>query len=323
MPINKSAYDRYLAIDEVLHNKQIKPTITLLKERVEEKIGKSISKDMLNKDLAAMRNDYNAPIKYHKSDKYYYYDDPGFSLNKFPLNEKEVEALRLAPALLDKLKGSSVYADFESAISKVIRGYRIENLIGQHEKKILQAETTDENDGTEWIEPLINHILLKEAITLNYKSYQRNETAHTLSPYLLKEYMKRWYLIAYNHKKSSITTFGLDRIINITKAEDRYIRDEHFSEDDYFEYCLGIMKNDELPPQKIILEFLAFQKPYIKTRKIHKSQRIIEETHDKLTIELTLYITHELIQKILSYGNEVKVLAPDKLINQIKTKQYE
>jgi predicted DNA-binding transcriptional regulator YafY len=53
--------------------------------------------------------------------------------------------------------------------------------------------------------------------------------------------------------------------------------------------------------------------PYVITKPLHHSQKVIEENERGLTIELALQINFELEKEILGFGDGVEVLAPLKL----------
>jgi predicted DNA-binding transcriptional regulator YafY len=132
MPVNKSALIRYHIIDKCLTNTLKKyPSLEYIKEKIEEEIHDSISMSMFNKDIVALKNIYNAPIHYDRYHKGYCYTDADFSIKKFPLTPDEIEALDFSTALLNQLKGTSMFEQFENAINKVIEGYRINKITGR------------------------------------------------------------------------------------------------------------------------------------------------------------------------------------------------
>jgi predicted DNA-binding transcriptional regulator YafY len=51
---------------------------------------------------------------------------------------------------------------------------------------------------------------------------------------------------------------------------------------------------------------------------LHHSQKLLKQTDQFVEISYEVYLTTELIMTILSYGKQVKVLAPKKLKDQIK-----
>ena len=317
MPANKNAYTRYLIIDSCLTNKKKYPTIKDLEKKINEKLGIQISESSITKDFKAMKDLWDAPIKYNRDGRGYEYIDKNFSIKHYPLTNDEIEALNYLSLFLNKFKGSDLQTDLLSGIDKVINDFRVNNIVKQSKQKILQTQESINNKGNEWILTLLNSITNQQCLEISYKSYQRDETKHVFSPYMLKENDRRWYVIGYNHKKNKVLSLGIDRIIKIEVSLTNYYRVLNFSEEDYFNYCMGIMKDENAEPEKIRLKFNSFQKPYVLGQPLHKSQITVEETGEHLIIELEVYITHEIIKTILAFGNEVIVLQPESLKSRI------
>jgi predicted DNA-binding transcriptional regulator YafY len=93
---------------------------------------------------------------------------------------------------------------------------------------------------------------------------------------------------------------------------------EGFDPDEFFKYSFGITQIHEAKPEKVVLQFTAYQAPFVLNQPLHHSQKLLKQNADFVEIEYHVYITTELIMTILSYGKQVKVLAPQKLKNQIK-----
>lgn len=87
---------------------------------------------------------------------------------------------------------------------------------------------------------------------------------------------------------------------------------------DYFKNCFGVITSNEIGPEEIVLSFEPLQGKYIKSYPLHETQKILIDNETELLIELTLIVTHDLIMELLSYGEEVKVIRPDSLINELK-----
>ena len=73
---------------------------------------------MFNKDIQQMKRTYGAPIIYSPYKKGYYYTEPDFSIKEFPLTHDEIEALDFSTELLEQVKGTKIFEQFENAINK-------------------------------------------------------------------------------------------------------------------------------------------------------------------------------------------------------------
>ena len=318
MPINKSAMLRYRIIDGCLTNSLSKyPTMEFIREKIEEQIGAPISSSMFSKDLQQMKS-MGAPIEYDRYSKGYLYSQEGFSMQEFPLTSDEIEALDFSTALLQQLKGTKMFEQFENAINKVIEGYRISKITGVSESHILQIEEPIKIGGSEWLELILKSIVSKEVLAVKYNAFGKDAKEHEFSPYLLKEYRNRWYAIGFSGTSNYVVTLALDRIKTITTSNAKYVTDSRFNPTDFFKYSIGIIQRHSKKPEKIILSFSTEQAPYIISQPLHQSQKIITESDTEVQVELFVYITQELKMTILSYGENVQVISPKVLKEEIK-----
>ena len=152
---------------------------------------------------------------------------------------------------------------------------------------------------------------------ISYQGFGKEQKVHQLSPYLVKEYRNRWYVVGFSDRTESTIVLALDRIQKIKRGESRYISKADFSPGDFFKYSLGITQVQGAEPQNVVLSFAPLPAQYILSQPLHHSQEIIEATGKKVVIQMKLYITQELIMTILSYGENITVVAPEMLRNQI------
>ena len=172
---------------------------------------------------------------------------------------------------------------------------------------------------------LLHSIKNNLIINFSYHKYWEDQPSdRKVEPLALKEFKNRWYLIARDlhadNLAGSIRTFGLDRIkaLDITRTE--FKNPKNFNIEDEFRYCFGIISPKDEEPQEVILSFDSIQGKYIKSMPLHESQQILVDNNDELQIKLLLYVTYDFEMELLSYGQYVKVLQPDSLINEMKSR---
>ena len=318
MPANKSALLRYRIIDSCLTNSLKKyPSMEFIIGKIEEQLDTTLSNSMFTKDIENMRDLYSAPIKYIRAHKGYSYTEPDFSIASFPLSHDEIEALDFSTALLQQLKHTRLFHHFETAINKVIEGYRISKILGKSETQFLQVEESVKTEGSQWLETLLQSITHKKCLQVLYQGYGRDEKVHILSAYLLKEYRNRWYAAGYSTSAKNILILALDRIKNIQSSKEKYISNNTFSPADFFKYSFGITQVHDAKAEQVDLLFTPYQSAYILSQPLHHSQQTIKNDENGLHVQLKVYITQELIMCILSYAAQVKVLGPKNLVKQI------
>lgn len=173
--------------------------------------------------------------------------------------------------------------------------------------------------GTENLYGLIHAIKNKVQVKFTYQKFSDEKIIHpTVEPQALKEFKNRWYVLAKDPSDGYTKSYGLDRLKNLEITNIKFQPPVNFDVEQKFRYCFGIMSPNEGEPQDIILSFEQVQGNYIKTLPLHETQKIIADNKDGLIIGLKLFITIDFIMELLSYGDSVKVLEPQSLIEEIK-----
>jgi predicted DNA-binding transcriptional regulator YafY len=173
--------------------------------------------------------------------------------------------------------------------------------------------------GTENLYGLLHAIKNKHKIKFNYQKFWDEEISQRLvEPYALKEFKNRWYVIAKDSKDNKIKSFALDRLTNLEITNQTYQYPENYSIEQSYRYCFGITSPNDEEPQDIILSFDPFQGKYIKTLPLHDTQQVLVDNEIEMKIKLKLYLTHDFIMELLSFGDSMKVIEPKSLADQIK-----
>ncbi len=73
------------------------------------------------------------------------------------------------------------------------------------------------------------------------------------------------------------------------------------------------MPTEGSAPELVRLRFRAGRGPYVRTKPLHPSQHILSETLEELEIGLLVVPTPELETLLLSFGDDVEVVAPASL----------
>ncbi len=109
----------------------------------------------------------------------------------------------------------------------------------------------------------------------------------------------------------TIGIYALDRMHSVKVNALAYEENTTLKADDYFKNIIGVTLQADATTEIIELEFSALRAPYVTTKFIHHSQKIIEQKEDgKIIIQLKVITNLELESVILSFGCDVKVLKP-------------
>ena len=281
--------------------------------------GKHICESTIEKDLAAMRREHDAPIKYSKREKGYYYEDENYSIEDIPLNDKDVEAIKIAATILNQFKTSPIFRQFDYAISKILDRVNISpNVNDKAVENYVQFEKIKTAKGSEHLETILSAIKSKSKIQFYYQSFNATEKKlRRIHPFLLKEYRHRWYLIGKDELKNRTQTYGLDRLSELSVLSDSFELDSNFNPDRFFKHSIGITANVG-HPEKIIIETEELLSKYLLSQPLHESQEYLGVENEKHIFSYFLLPTYELKMQFLGFGKEIKIVAPESLVEDIK-----
>ncbi len=320
----KNAQIRYRVIDRCLRNEyKPYPSKEELRQACEEElygegIGSNICDSTIEKDLFAMRMDHDAPIKYSKSHKGYFYEDKNYSLDNLPLTEDDIEAIKFASKTLMQYKDVHLFKQFSYAIDKIFNRITISNQPNDSVDQYMQFETVYQTLGEEFLSDILQTIKEKQLISFDYTSYLTNSTKNRkVLPLLLKEYRNRWYVLTYSPEKEKIITFGLDRISNFVVLNEYLKSKIQFNSKNYFKYAIGITSY-EGEPETIEFKIDKVGAKYIESQPLHHTQKLLKEGKNKNTYQLKVYLSEELRRLILSYGKQIEVVQPANFREEIK-----
>jgi predicted DNA-binding transcriptional regulator YafY len=324
MPRNKEALIRYRVI-----NRCIRDYTYVSKEQLINACERAldispIGERTIEGDIHAMRYDnalgYDAPIKFDRNRKAYYYDPPDYSIDNIPLNDDELQSLTFAATLLDQFKNVEIFSKFTGSVQKIVDAVNINRVMDDKGTLyFIDFEKVPFVKGSEFLDPIIKAIRQKQVLKITYHAFHsEKDHHHDIHPYLLKEYRNRWYLIGFHEYFREIRIYGLDRIVSLDVNPNLNYIDSNFSPEDYFKNVIGIFSPLGEPPE-IILEFNKETAQYIITQPIHESQKMIGENDNSITFSLMVHPTVELLQMILGWGNAIKVMKPEYLKEEISS----
>jgi len=135
---------------------------------------------------------------------------------------------------------------------------------------------------------------------------------------LLKEWRNRWFLVGKKNTENNLLFLALDRIENLALSSKNYREPMDFEPATFFKDAIGVSVSPNVLPLKVQLFVSQLHAPYVLTKPLHHSQKLIGRDYYGITIELTVQHNFELEKEILAFGEGIKVIAPEKLKRIIK-----
>jgi predicted DNA-binding transcriptional regulator YafY len=325
MAISKHPIGRYQVIDRELGRKDWVKTKEL-KYLIEDELSIAVSERMINEDINAMKDDpllgYFAPIEYNTVKKAYYYTDKNYTIKAFGLKDEDINALMFYAKTINQYKEYEVFEDFSNAIEKVLDAVTIRKGLSNKEQKrtVVQTERTPKLTGSELIPIIVQALDMNLVIEFEYQKFEVAVPKKVkLQPHLLKEDRHRWYILGRVEGHHEPTTkYALDRILS-AKILDEKFEPAEFDFDQYFAHSFGITVTNN-DPVDVVLSFTPLQGNYLKTLKIHHTQKTLVDNESEYRISVRVAPSWEFYEKILGYGHTVKVVSPREIIEEVKKK---
>lgn len=320
----KNALIRYRTIDKCLQNTGRQWTLDALIEACSDALYElegrdvDVSKRTIQLDLQLMRSDklgYNAPIEVYDR-KYYRYADPDYSITDVPLTESDMDVLSESVTVLRQFRDFSLFRELNGVLQK------LEDKIHRNDsgdEPIIHLDKNESLRGLEHLDVLYQAIAKKIVVWLEYASFQARERRRfRFHGYLLKEFNNRWFLIGRKDEEDKLYTLALDRIGSVVPdLRTDYVRRD-FDADTYYKDVFGVTVTNS-NPIPIRLRIDRKNAPYVVTKPLHNSQKVISRGEDgSIEVALELQINFELERLLLGFGDGLEVLAPRRLRQRMK-----
>jgi len=313
---SKNAYRRFRIIDSCIRNKMRPyPSMEDLIKACWEKLDMDISSEAIQKDIRQMKDPapdgFDAPIKYCRKNKGYYYTDMDYSINGTSLNSHDIDALKEALDVLEGIGGSRVSEKFGYVLEKI--STTVQEEFGRKERanKIIQTDSPPPSRGFEHFDILFRACREKVPVSIVHYSYRKRRfKTLTIHPILLKEFDNKWYVVAHSELHNALRTFGLDRIYEPLLLRENYIKADAKEQEIYMNDVYGVYPLSDEPKQVIQVEASPLATNYFQAYPIHKSQKVKVHNHGSSTISFKLVPSMELVRLFMSYGKEIQITKP-------------
>lgn len=320
MPKNKNAVIRYRYIDELLSNRNRYITTRELAEKVNKRLVEdgyeSVTLRCIQKDLIDLQDElFGADIIRENiaGKECIRYAEKGFSIFTKKLSEDEEKLLSEVLSTIGQFDGLDNFEWLDGLKQRL-------NI--SEGKRIISFANNPYLHNSNLLGKLFTAISNRVVINLSYHTFSDLENVRqvVLHPYLLKQYNNRWYLLGAA-EDGYILNFALDRIDDIEQMSNIKYMESDDSIEERFDDIVGVTLPQDAQVEKILLWVSESQYPYIETKPLHGSQRIIrgaqaDQLHkdygfdDGYFVEISCIINIELKQLIASFIDQVVVLTP-------------
>jgi len=273
---------RYLQILQLIEKSKFPTSVEMIASMNET--GIKVSDRQLKRDIESLRAEFGLDIRYSVSQKGYYLENEE---QTFPYFLKLLEFSQNMELLTSYLKEGSNIAE------------------------IIEFEDYNSFKGVQYIRDIAFFIRDGAEICLKYKRFDATvEKEYCFQPYLLREYLNRWYVIGLLSGSNEIRTFGLDRIVGVQDTGRKFKKEKINEILSLFRNVIGINAAEQDIAEEIELVCMTFQGNLLKTLPMHASQKVISETPDEITFSYKLVVNFELKHRLLMMATQARVVKP-------------
>ena len=321
MANSKHAHFRYNVLDYCFQNLQLSKAelLSYLNDRLDENYdGEQIKLRQLDSDLDVFRREaegFNAPLP--PNIRTYKYSDPEFSIAKRPLLEYEQYLVDATLKLLERFENHPKYNKLAEALIKFQDEEEQDNDLSQ----ILFYDHNEEYKGIRFLKPLYLAIKKKQVLQISFRGFKDESTSvFEFHPHILKQYNRRWFVYGLNKTKGiEQWSIPLDkRLLDFEPQEETIYEESKTDWNNFFRTMVGVVRPREAQVEKVVLRFYNGRENYFKTKPFQPDyEEFFEETkQDQVWFETI--INKELVQQLLSYGQDLEVLEPKRLKEEIR-----
>ena len=179
--------------------------------------------------------------------------------------------------------------------------------------------------GQEYLQLIIDAMKENRVLHMTYHSYWRDEeSSFDVQPYCVKLFRQRWYMVARNTYSNYYVRgpliYALDRIQGLHLTEETFEMPKDWDAAEYFDGCFGIIADRSVPIQRVKLKVSAGQANFLRDLKIHDSQEEIERNEEFSIFSVIVRPEFDFLQEILWNGEDVEVIEPLELRQEIAHK---
>lgn len=201
----------------------------------------------------------------------------------------------------------------------MLDSFAVGNLIGENLSLKGQILVDQIPSGRDHLTTILEAMKANRVVNIIYNAFRYSRSFEIqVEPYCVKLFENRWYMLGHNLNKDTIRLYGLDRIESVEVTEDEYKLPKDFSASEYFSNYFGIVTDDSVKPERIVLRANKDHTPYLKSLPLHHSQELIEDNGEFADFELYLAPTYDFVMKLLKVGAMIEVISPASLRRTMK-----
>ena len=206
--------------------------------------------------------------------------------------------------------------DKRQAVDYLINTFTVNSLLTLGKERLSgRVAVEDVPSGQKYLTETMQAMLDSAVLRIGYRKYLSGDTEiRCIRPYAVKEFDKRWYIVAYSEDAEALRTYAMDRVISMERTGESFRMPIGFNVEELFEGSYGIYLPEDEKPILVKLRATERESAYLRDLPLHPSQM---ELDDGLFV-LRLIPNPNFIMELCKRGAGLTVLEPRELRETVK-----
>ena len=205
--------------------------------------------------------------------------------------------------------------DRREAVRYLIDTFTVNSLLTLGKERLSGRVSVEEiPSGHQYLTPLIQAMLEGSELRISYRKYLSEAAQERLiRPYAVKEFEKRWYVVAWSDPPGDLRVYALDRVTSMELTGGHFTMPEGFHVDKLFANSYGIYLPEGEKPVLVRLRASLREAAYLQDLPLHPSQVLESRTEEACIFALYLIPNPNLVMDLCKRGDRLEVLEPASL----------
>jgi len=310
----KPQFKRLLFIDRQIRERCY-PNCTALAEEWE------VSPKTIQRDIDYMKYELDAPIAYDSVKHGFYYTEARFTLPAINITESDLFAVVIAERVMKQFKNTPLHGKLAAVFARIqnsLPDSTTVNAAWLGDRIAVFPEPVTRINPAVW-DTLAGAIRGNLRVRIRHGGSVAGAHAgeRVVDPYYLVGHKGEWYLSGLCHTRQSIRTFAVSRIRQATVMSETFKMPGEMTLNRMYGDCFGIIWKPDF--YKVRIRFTPKVAALIRERQWHPSQVIKSLGSGGMILEFTTNHLNEVLDWILSWGPEAKILSPPRLVERARS----
>ena len=217
------------------------------------------------------------------------------------------------------IKAGEDISDESAENAWLINTFTVNNMLRLSKEKLQgRVSVEDIPSGHMHLTEVMEAMTENLEVVMEYHKYTSDESETlTIWPYAVKEFAKRWYIIAYCKEREGLRVYGLDRVKNMKVTGKKFKMKSGFDVDELFATSFGIY----LPGgkgQTITFRCSEREAKFLRDLPLHSSQEEVRKEGDSVIFSIFVCPDKNLIMEICKHGSRIEILSPAEVRDAVR-----